>query len=271
MKVIYHHNCIDGFTAAWVATRIYARAELFPAQYGEAPPDVTGQEVLILDFSYPRETLLAMYETAESLLVLDHHKTAQADLDGLDFCVFDMDRSGAGLAWDILIPESSRPKLVNYVEDRDLWRWELPESKPVNALIGSYEQSLEQWTDLAVALDRDFATCIGQGQALIRGVDRYVREMAKQARMTELGGWGRIPVVNAPYINTSELVGHLAEHSPDGGEVAFAVGWFQRGDGKFQYSLRSRGDFDVSLIAKMFGGGGHKNAAGFTVDKLVHE
>lgn len=30
-------------------------------------------------------------------------------------------------------------------------------------------------------------------------------------------------------------------------------------------SLRSNGDYDVSAIAKAFGGGGHKNAAGFEV------
>ena len=41
-------------------------------------------------------------------------------------------------------------------------------------------------------------------------------------------------------------------------------------DGRFQYSLRSRGDFDVSELAKKHGGGGHKGAAGFVVDELVH-
>ncbi len=41
----------------------------------------------------------------------------------------------------------------------------------------------------------------------------------------------------------SKLVGHLAESAP------FAVGWFQRADGLYQYSLRSCGDFDVSSLA----------------------
>lgn len=47
-----------------------------------------------------------------------------------------------------------------------------------------------------------------------------------------------------------------------------ALGWWQRFDGKFQFSLRSRGDIDVSEIAKKFGGGGHKNAAGFQLKTL---
>lgn len=271
MKVIYHANCIDGFTAAWVAhLRFGDDAEYIPAQYGEAPPVVIGEDVLILDFSYPRETLLEMHNVAQSLRVLDHHKTAEASLAGLDFCTFDMNRSGAGLAWDEL-HGGDRSPLVDYVEDRDLWRWKLPGSKEINAWIGSFDQSFMTWGVMSRSIVNGWNDCHGIGAALLRGVDRYCREMGRQARFIEFAGHAGIPVVNAPYINTSELVGSLAEHPSGTGHALFAVGWFQRGDGKYQYSLRSRGDFDVSLVAKQYGGGGHKNAAGFTVEKLVHQ
>ncbi len=270
MKVIYHANCIDGFTAAWCAWRKYGgAAEYIPAQYGDEPPAVTGANVLILDFSYPRVALLAMKESAHSVVVLDHHKTAEADLAGLDFCVFDMSRSGAGIAWD-QIHGTKRPMLVDYVEDRDLWRWALPHSKSINAWIGSWEFEFDGWDGIAHDLEVGAEATRRSGDAILRKEHRYVRDMAKQARFVRLGGH-TVPVVNAPYINTSELVGHLAEHPQGAGQVPFAVGWFQRGDGKYQYSLRSRGDFDVAELAKQFGGGGHKNAAGFTVDRLVHE
>ena len=265
MKVIYHANCIDGFTAAWCAWRKYGpSAEYIPAQHGDPPPVVIGDDVLIVDFSYPREALLEMHNVAQSLRVLDHHKTAEADLAGLDFCTFDMNRSGAGLAWDEL-HETKRPLLVSYVEDRDLWRFALADSAEVNAWIGSWSQGFEFWSSLAYDLEESFGACRREGAAVLRGVERYCREMAKQARMVEVAGVV-VPVVNAPYINTSELVGYLAEQFGP-----FAVGWFQRGDGKYQYSLRSRGDYDVSAIAKLYGGGGHHNAAGFTVESLVHQ
>ncbi len=268
MKVIYHANCIDGFTAAWCAWRKYGpNAEYIPAQHGDPPPDVAGADVLIVDFSYPRATLLEMHAAAKSLRVLDHHKTAEVDLAGLDFCVFDMDRSGAGLACDDL--GLGRSHLVNYVEDRDLWRWRYTESKEINAWIGSWEQGFRAWSLLDIDLAAKFDSCREQGAAILRGVERYCREMAKQARHVEFNGY-TVPIVNAPYINTSELVGYLAEHPQGDARVPFAVGWFQRGDGKYQYSLRSRGDYDVSEVAKKYGGGGHKNAAGFTTDELVH-
>jgi uncharacterized protein len=268
MKIIYHHNCIDGFTAAWCAWRKYGdEAEYIPAQYNEAAPDVTGADVIIVDFSYSRATLLAMKESARSLVVLDHHKTAEEDLRGLDFCVFDMSRSGAGIAWDQL-HGTKRPKLVDYVEDRDLWRWQLPHSKAINAWIGSWDFDFHGWSgiahDLEVASDATRAT----GDAILRKDHRYVQSMCKEARLVEFAGHV-VPVVNAPYINTSELVGSLAEHPQGEGTVPFAVGWFQRHDGKYQYSLRSRGDFDVAKLAESFGGGGHRNAAGFTVAERV--
>lgn len=266
MKVIYHANCIDGFTAAWCAWKVFDdTAEYIPAQYGEAAPDVTGADVLVLDFSYPRETLLRMHAEAKSLRVLDHHKTAEADLKGLGFCTFDMNRSGAGIAWDEL-KTGERPPLVAYVEDRDLWRFALPDSRTINAFIGSFDFSFQTWCSLSDGLFdlRQRDAVLTGGQAILRKEHRYVVEMSKQARMVEVAGL-IVPVVNAPYINTSELVGYLAEQFGP-----FAVGWFQRGDGKYQYSLRSRGDYDVSEVAKKYGGGGHRNAAGFTVDSLIH-
>jgi hypothetical protein len=83
----------------------------------------------------------------------------------------------------------------------------------------------------------------------------------KHAALVNLAGY-RVYAVNST-VNFSEVAGELAKKGP------FGVVWFVRSDGKYQYSLRSEGDFDVSAIAKSFGGGGHKNAAGFEADELV--
>lgn len=263
MIVVYHGQCIDGFTSAWVAWLKYGdTAQYVPAKYGDPLPHTGGDDVLIVDFSYPRAALECLAQEARSLLVLDHHKTAEEDLRGLPYAKFDMNRSGAGMAWDELNPGTMRPPLVDLVEDRDLWRFAMPNSREYNAVIGATEQTFQNWSTLR----EDFASRRGEvfkvGCALIGQVDRYVGEMAKQARSCEVDGH-TVPVVNAPYINTSELVGKLAESAP------FAMGWYQRGDGKYAYSLRSRGDFDVSALAKKYGGGGHKNAAGFSADKQL--
>jgi uncharacterized protein len=263
--IVYHGNCIDGFSAAWACYLRYGEsAEYFPAQYGASGadvelPDVTGRDVVIVDFCTGREQLLALNARARTLLVLDHHKTAEAACAGLDFCVFDMEQSGAGLAWRHFHPTAPEPLLVSYVEDRDLWRFKLPRSKSYNAWVSTLPMNMAAWQN---ASEADFDGCANMGAAVLAYIDRYVLEMSAQARRVTFAGHADVPVVNAPYINTSELVGYLAKES------VFAAGWFQRSDGLYQYSLRSRGDFDVSALAKRFGGGGHKNAAGFACDKL---
>jgi oligoribonuclease NrnB/cAMP/cGMP phosphodiesterase (DHH superfamily) len=265
VMVIYHGGCFDGFGAAWAFWRFYGEGphiEYVPAWYGSDPPDVTGKDVFLVDFSYPREVLEELHRKSKSLLVLDHHKTAEAELRGLPWAQFDMERSGAGMAWDHLFGGESRPWLVNYLEDRDLWRWALPDSRAVSAYIGCVEMDFDLWLELSC---KDFSEVVCGGQSILKFIDRYVREMSEQARMCKMGEY-TVPVVNAPYINTSELVGELAKQEG----VKFAVGWFQRGDGKYQYSLRSRTDFDVSEIALRYGGGGHAQAAGFVSEKLVH-
>lgn len=262
--VIYHADCVDGFTAAWAAwfKYGYSGTEYIPARYGEAPPAVGGKEVLIVDFSYPRLVLLEMEREATSIRVLDHHKTAAENLAGLEFAEFDMSRSGAGMAWDAL-HHPPRPPLIDYVQDRDLWLWELPESKAVSAYIALHDRTFETWCVMNSSLLQQFCSCVEMGKTALRVTEQYVEQQAPKASTVKLAGYC-VPCINTTFA-TSELVGGLAEHAP------FAVGWFQRQDGKFVYSLRSRGDFDVTTIAKQFGGGGHKNAAGFTVCALVHE
>jgi oligoribonuclease NrnB/cAMP/cGMP phosphodiesterase (DHH superfamily) len=258
--VIYHAGCVDGFTAAWVLWTIWGdEAEYIPAHYGSEPPDVTVRDVYVVDFSYPRETLLEM-ATAASLRVLDHHKTARADLEGLDFCTFDMGRSGAGLAWDELCG-GPRPPLVDYVEDRDLWQWRIEDSKAVSAYIATVERTFENWDKLSHEIRCSLSDVVSRGEVALRVVEQYVESQRYRSRTATIGGH-IVPCINTTFA-TSELVGALAE------SAKFAAGWFQRDDGMFIYSLRSRGDFDVSEIAHRYGGGGHKNAAGFQSEVLL--
>jgi len=260
--VLYHGpGCADGFCSAYVCWTVYgAAAEYVEVQYSQPPPDVTGKDVLIVDFSYPRAVLLEMAAKAKSIHVLDHHVSAQRALDGLDFCTFDMNESGATLTWKALRPGEEMPKLVAYVRDRDLWKWELPNSKEISAWVSVEARSFDVWERLATALETDSERqdVVFDGAAILRHIDAYVESTAKNARLYAIAGVA-VPVVNAPGMMVSELVDKLAE------SAAFAVGWHQLSDGRFKYSLRSRGadGLDVSEIAERFGGAGHRAAAGF--------
>lgn len=289
---IYHGNCADGFTAAWaVWLALGNQVEFVPGVYGEAPPDVTGADVIMVDFSYKRPVLEEMSASANSLLILDHHKTAEADLSGFgvdmskwtppfgwnrhvtnvhqDRCegvhrsvyvLFDMDRSGAQIAWDFFHPGAHRPKLVDYVADRDLWRFDLPHSREIAAWLFSQDYSFKMWTDSVYLLDDDttFLTVASRGAAIERKHHKDVTELLRVTRREMIIGGHRIPVANLPYTMASDAAGAMAADAP------FAACYYDRPDARV-FSLRSRGEggLDVAEIAASYGGGGHRNAAGF--------
>ncbi len=263
--VLYHANCADGFCAAWVAHKAMPDAEFIAVNYGEPPPDVKGRKVYILDFSYKRAVMKELFVKADSVTCLDHHKTAAADLENIcegrqisrAWCVFDMAHSGGRLTWDFFFPCQPVPWLVDYTEDRDLWTWKLPSSKEVSAALASYERTFERWDSFAKELPPDMKAdppnpLIPEGAAILRYQQQTVDSQAKNA----VGH--KVLSVNATTL-ISEIGEKLAQGRP------FSATFFINAAGKKVWSLRSRdGGIDVSEIAKRHGGGGHKQAAGFT-------
>lgn len=259
--VLYHAKCPDGFASAWAAwKKLGDSAEYQPCRYGDPTPDVTGKIVYIVDFSFPRHVLLDMAEKAQHVTLLDHHKTAEADLKGLEHpkleIHFDMNKSGATLTWYHFFGDEPC-WLVQYAEDRDLWRHALPGSLEVNSYLQALPHNFEKFSEVFEG-GQEAAKVAGVG--CLTWVRYYVNSTKKLSYPMRFLGHDNIPVVNAPFTAISEVVGELSEGHP------FAMGWHVREDGKIVYSLRSRGDFDVSALAKTCGGGGHKNAAGFTLD-----
>ena len=268
--VIYHGGCPDGFTAAWAFRRLRpdVPAVFHPGRFGVPPPDVRGKDVYVFDFSYPRETLSRMAAEARSLLVLDHHKTARADLEGLPYCVFDMERSGAGLTWDHLAatiapakPEP-RPWLVEVVEDRDLWRFRLGDrTRAVSAYLATLPMTFEAWDELQSSGPEEAEA---KGASIQAYIDSYGEKACEHAVFRPLGGH-LVPCINVFYENCSDHLARLCRLYP---QHPFAASFFLGREGRWLFSLRSVGEFDVSAIARGYGGGGHRNAAGFDVPDL---
>jgi oligoribonuclease NrnB/cAMP/cGMP phosphodiesterase (DHH superfamily) len=271
--VLYHDSCNDGFCAAWL-WRKYATwsndAEYRAVQYGQPAPtreEIRGRHVVILDFSYSREELERIKDDSAGLLVLDHHKTAEEALRGLPYCHFNMEKSGARLTWEYLgaicgFQGYPSPALVDYTEDRDLWRHLLPNSAAVNAAIFSYPRTFGIWDLLE---EKGPGGLSQEGIAILRYQDGLIAPKVdkKKVLYSEIGGY-LVPVVNATCL-ISEIAGTLAEGEP------FATCFFLISDREVVYSLRSRGTqaVDVAEVAKKYGGGGHKNAAGFTADHIL--
>lgn len=271
--VIVHGLCYDGHGAAWVAKRAMPDAHIHYGVYGQPipvhPNFSKDDEVWMIDISYPRPDMEALAASVKSLRVLDHHKTAQAALEGFPNTVFDMSKSGAMLAWEEFFPNTSKtfvPELIAYVQDQDLWNWKLPFSAEVCSYIRSFPRTMGAWDKLDQEMfaempsmyPNDPSAIVRGGAAIMRSEAQRVEEMCEQARLYWIGGY-HVPVVNASV--QFSAVGHaLCKKFP---EAAFAGYYFDRADGQRQWGLRSTGDFDVSAIAKIYGGGGHRNASGF--------
>jgi oligoribonuclease NrnB/cAMP/cGMP phosphodiesterase (DHH superfamily) len=269
MLVIYHNNCLDGFAAAWVTKQhlVNQNPEFFAATHGDPPPDVTGKDVYIVDFCYPRTVLLEMADRAKSILILDHHKSAQADLVGLThpkiMSVFNMEKSGAGLAWDFFFTTYKRPKIIDHIEDRDLWTFKHPKTKAINAALFSYPYDFSVFTHLATVNPETLYT---EGQSILRKQDKDIRELiATAVTVGRIGGY-IVPVINAPYMWGSDAAHLLCDR-----EIAIAKEQFKPLFAAYywdsathrNFGLRSVGEFDVSQVASLYKGGGHLNAAGF--------
>jgi oligoribonuclease NrnB/cAMP/cGMP phosphodiesterase (DHH superfamily) len=268
--VLYHGGgCADGFCSAWIARKVLPDATFMAVNYGDPPPALEkGADVYVLDFSYKRPVMekWLLEERPACFTLIDHHGTAEKDLAGLDgWCrqngiaakvTFEMSMSGAMLTWLWFFRDATPPWIVEYVQDRDLWRWELPDSREINAALRSYPMTFGQWDNFAAAPSAILDSLQNEGEAILRDQAQTVEAAAKNAVEIEMDGH-KILCVNATTL-ISETAGKLAEDRP------FGATFLIRGDGKKVWSLRSReGGIDVSEVAKKRGGGGHRNAAGF--------
>lgn len=281
ISCIYHGNCPDGFGAAWAIWRALGDEVVFyPGIHGDEPPDVSGTHVIIVDFSYSLGILEKMAGEARSVLLLDHHQSAMEALEGLavpetnwlnhmarqkllsskgePFVFFDMERSGAKIAWDFFHPGIDAPLLLQHIEDRDLWRFKMPNTHEILAALYAYPYDFDVWDKLMVS---DVSALVEEGRAIERRLSKDLNEFISIAKSRMIIGGFDVPVLNAPYFWAAEAGQILSA-----GE-AFSASYFDTQEDRV-FSLRSNdAGEDVSKISTAYGGGGHRNAAGFKMPR----
>ncbi len=214
----------------------------------------------LVDFSYPRNELLAMSQIAQ-VKVLDHHKTAKEALLGLGFALFDMKKSGAQLAWNFW-HDSPTPELINYVGDRDLWLKQLPYTEEIHRGLQTFPQDFLVWDTLANLPNYvEFMRRIGS--PIYQEHVKSVEELISTATWKELQGYKILCTNTSNYSLVSDALNLICQRNP---ETPFAANYRADKEGRIKFELRSVGEFDVSKIASALGGGGHQNAAGCAVD-----
>lgn len=266
--VIYHgKNCPDGFAAALAAWLFYeGKAEFLGLDHGDVKtlddlPNVDGRAVYILDFSFSAELLRAMESRVAKLVMLDHHKSAADRLEGFDCTCgavyFDMKKSGAHLAWEFFLPERTLPDLVRYVEDRDIWVWQYPESAAFLAALDMEPCEFDRWNAIASFDTAQIQTFMARGQAMDDKFCKLAEQIAESARPLRFNGVDGL-MVNAPGAFHS-LVGDML--SAQSG--TFALMWSIDKTGVVKAGLRSKPGFNCIPLAESMRGGGHAQACGF--------
>lgn len=310
--VLYHYPCPDGAFAA-LAAHIYFSASSVPALFfpntvyspikaEELPLNQIG-DAYLLDFVGPPGFVQQLSPKVDRVIILDHHKTALKMLADGEFAgenvmkVIDMGRSGATIAYDffkkkILALENGKNssgrelgiremegsrRLFEYIEDADLWRWCLHNSKAFSS--GLKDKNIEFNVSLNPSLfhqllSLDMEDVINQGMLSLSQKQDLINEVLDQSYEIVLDGGvsGHCLAVNADSVSDlrSELGHQLAEKSRNHnlrgiGAVVYRVPEL-KDDQILKISLRSIGSEDTTSISQKHGGGGHRNASSFMLN-----
>ncbi len=265
--VIYHDQCRDGFGAAYAAWKKFGdQAWYLPLKAGiDAPTGLVDKELYIVDFSFSYETLQQLRELNRSVVVIDHHPSAQADVTAWPENIFDLAHSGAVLAWQYFHPTEPVPPLLLYVEDHDLWKFALPDNRAFNAALGLVPTTFAAWDELVARLSEpaELGTFITRGTTIAAFEDQLVNQLLEFKEWAEFAGH-RCYAINIARPYRSIVGHHLAKLSAEHGGSPLGIVYY-RNQGGVNISLRSEGDLNVAELAARYGGGGHKHAASIRV------
>lgn len=281
---IYHSNCADGFTCAYLYDKWCVEqslkngtpkraVEYIPSSYYFGVDGLLDKcrdkYVAVADFSFSSETMRDLQLVSKGFAVFDHHISKKDDIELIDNHVFDSSKCGSMIVYDLLWPDCPRSDFVKYINDRDLWLWQMPNSHEINAVVQHTKPSFESWADIENCINNDYTRIVERGRAVLNTTNFLCENVIEDAALVDF-------IVNPVThekakalvfpCNVKSLVSdscHLALNSEAGKEVDFVCGYTVWPDGNVVYSLRSKPHFDCSAIAKAYGGGGHKNASGF--------
>jgi len=262
--VLYHNDCTDGFSAAWAAWKKFGfGADYIGIDPGSIPiQGLQNKEIYMVDVMYPIQYLTKLVKSNKKVVAIDHHISNQKAFELVKKGLFNISHSGAVLAWKYFHSKVKVPKFLEYVEDMDLWKFKLSKTKEIISYLDMIDFDFKKWSriskDLEISSRPD--EYIKVGSLLLKYQDKVIeRIISNHAQSVNFFGH-KTYAVNSPVFN-SQIANTLYKKLPPIGIV-----WVQNNDGRVHVSLRSDGTVDVSEIAKKFGGGGHKGAAGFTLE-----
>lgn len=261
----------DGFGCAYAAWTALGTEDTFYMEtlHGSRLPDsaIGYKNVYILDLSFPIVDYDILLTAGSSVTVIDHHPSAKYDIEALRLnpVPFDTERAACVQAWEFFNPHQETPKMLEYVADRDTWKFALPYSDEINSYIYVTPQTFNAWQQADLDIKYSWNTVLQLGRALVGYRQKLVDEMVEDATLVHdwqgVHSMKGIPWAAAPVL-WSEVGHKLLNDNP---QAPFSVTYKDyTSEGYRKYSLRSEDHrIDVGMFANARGGGGHHNAAGF--------
>ena len=264
--VLYHANCFDGMAGAWAAREYFNdKAEYIPIKRGESFPvinDIKDKEIYVIDFSFAINEIKEVESKCKKFVIIDHHISGREEVESASNHVFDLDHAGCYLAWQYFYPDVEVPLLLQYISEGDIFKFRLAGYENYMPAIYGREISFENIEILNEMMNSE------EGREKLKAESKLLKNYEKKilavaldsVHMIELDGV-IMPAVNVclSLDERSDLLHMIYTQYPP---VAMSYRW---DDGQWKVSLRSNGDFDCTVIATKYGGGGHKGAAGFAV------
>ncbi len=263
--VFYHSSCPDGFGGAYAAWKKFGdSAEYIPISYNDSlPTGLEGKEVYVIDFSFDtNEKIDAALAAAKKLVILDHHLTNKPFVERVPEHVFDLNRSGATIAWSYFHPGTPVPFIFQIIEDGDLYFYARPETRDIYSYLVIQPNDFAVWDDMCAKLEDP--TSRAEILRTAKAYTEYFKALAHmsidRAKKVRFEGHEVLFSATHPNVTMRSYVAHeLYTKVPPFSIIATA-----HPDG-LGITLRGDSSIDVSKLAEKYGGGGHKGSAGFFV------
>jgi len=277
MIVIHHNKDLDGFASGAVCKHRYPDAKLIGWDYAEPVPNLKqfeGEDVILIDISFPMEKMNELGLLANSVTWIDHHVSAFKDFTnsrsvltpGLNkiVYVYELGIAACEIGWQYLFPNVPTPYTITLLGRYDTWRqqegdWEgetLPFQYAMRIECTSPETFDKHLFDPVTV--RAIEERVKKGKAVLEYQEQQDALACKRSAFEAyVGGFLAI------CLNTRAFSSNTMKTVYDRGRHNLMVGFEYTGK-KWTVSLRSdKPGIDCSMIAKARGGGGHKAAAGF--------
>jgi len=304
---IYHRADFDGVLSGAIMKKFIPGVVLIGLDYGddfdkfiELNKQVfTNSDMFMIDISFPADQTKKLLSIVHEFHIIDHHPTAELMIKevthfskNLKANIYCEGGSAALLAWDWFnndLPSphpvvlQHRPAIVEYVSDHDIWKHEMPgtwavkhglEEKVRTIFDGSKDPEDPIWQNLLrekrQQLPYDILEEIKTTGKIVESYIKKDYEFHSKECSFPIHNWYRgysVLAINKQYCGSS-----IFDTIPNLVDYDFLMCFVRLSSGKWKVSLykgSKPNEIDLGKICLELGGGGHKNAAGFTSNDLT--